>query len=461
MGSGISRESTPIQADHEGHSAATTEPPTKIALRRPSSSSDHPTLASMPRSRGRSPSNAPDSRHPRDEIDSANTWQSPAVRTFANIVPPFAMKASSVETGKTIDRTNSGPISPDYIESIRQRIRDTFPEPSKPEYSWQSPSSPYPEEDLKKNFNFYSNNHSYSEYSDRDLSERYNPYSFRMPHGLKAFDHWFNRGNIMTEYDLKEGYGFMPPGRIKEKDAKIQYFDFIKEYHLIYVDLLEAATGSHEAIAQIKNKINTDILYKRAGINPEHLKKTYRSAKDSEDFRYSMLAHLAIDALTSSDPSLSTDARVQIINVLHQNFDVEKLANAFQEHSEDLELEPVEDLIPKAFVTKWEEQGGIPHNELFLKNRNIQSIFCIGRGYPGDSLDERMNFEFGLSVLLEQHPKETVQTLLSFMRIQESDEEVRKQALHALLNLSQLDPGQKDEVFGIEASYRTDIQNPK
>jgi len=407
--------------------------------------------------------NFPNVNQSPEAADSRSSTDSSTAMGLINIVPPLLIERTSIEAGENIDWNNSSKISPDHIEGIRQRISKSFPETEKPQYSWQSPTSPYPEEDLEKSLSFYPKNHSYAKYSDKNITERYNPYSFKMPYALQSFDHWVDGSNVFSAYDEQQRGGYMPPGKIKEKDAKTQYLNFIKEYHLLYVDLLEAAAGSQESVNRIKNKIHTNELYERAGIDPKYLKKSYSSNNASDEFRYGMLVQMSIDALVSSDPALSTAARAQILSVLHQNFDPEKLATSFEKNSLGFKLpysvkdEPVEDLIPRAFMKRPEEKGGTPHNELFLKNEKIQDIFQIRPGYG--ILSERMNFDAGLSVLLNQHPKETVQTLLSLMRIPQTGREIQKLALHALLNLSQLDPAQKGDLFGIKASYRTDIQN--
>lgn len=367
-----------------------------------------------------------------------------------------------MEAVEDIDWNSSHKISSDHIEGIRQRISQSFPETAEPKYSWQSPTSPYPEEDLKKSLGFYPKNNCYAKDVDKNLTGRYNPYSFKLPHALQSFERWLDQDKVFTEHDEQRGRD-MPSGKIKEKDAKTQYLNFIKEYHLLYVDLLEAAAGSLESVNKIKHKIDTNELYERSGTDPEHLKKHYSGRSGSAEFRYAMLVHLAIDAFISSDPALSTAARAQILSVLHQNFDSEKLVDSFERNSLGFKLpysakdEPVEDLIPRAFMKRPEEKGGTPHNDLFLKNEKIQDVFRIRLGYG--NLSDCMNFDAGLAVLLKQHPKETVQTLLSLMRISQSDGKIQKLALHALLNLSQLDPVQKNDFFGIKASYRTDINN--
>jgi hypothetical protein len=64
------------------------------------------------------------------------------------------------------------------------------------------------------------------------------------------------------------------------------------------------------------------------------------------------------------------------------------------------ESEFVEDLIPGSFIKHATEKGGTPHNDLITRNSTIQ-----------------IDFDAGLSTLLHHHQVESVQILLSFLRL--------------------------------------------
>jgi hypothetical protein len=67
-----------------------------------------------------------------------------------------------------------------------------------------------------------------------------------------------------------------------------------------------------------------------------------------------------------------------------------------------------------------------------------------------------MDFDTGVSVLLQKYPAETVQILLSLMRSYEVNGVLFKLAFHTLVGLSKLNVVQKAKLFGSTASYRAD-----
>jgi hypothetical protein len=216
------------------------------------------------------------------------------------------------------------------------------------------------------------------------------------------------------------------------------------------VDLLEAINGSSVAILDIKDKLATHKLYENAGIDPDFLQKDNTSI----EFRQSCLAYLVIDVLRSPDNAIGTAARVCALELLYQHFDLDAVASSFKQNCLGFILpgsakdEPVEDMIPRPFMERPEEKGGIPHNDLFLRNAKVREIFRIRQDYG-----IVIAFDAGVSVLLQQHPAETVQTLLSLIRVQNFEVD-RKLVFYTLVSLSKLDHIQKGELFGVKASYR-------
>ncbi|RYC79447.1 hypothetical protein BFJ63_vAg17671 [Fusarium oxysporum f. sp. narcissi] len=90
-----------------------------------------------------------------------------------------------------------------------------------------------------------------------------------------------------------------------------------------------------------------------------------------------------------------------------------------------------------------------------------------------------IDFDAGLSTLLHHYQAETVQILLSFLRLnvavvplpnkhcawshdyEKRNSESTKLVFHSLVQLSQLDYIQKRELFGVKASYRTSTKNAR
>jgi hypothetical protein len=223
------------------------------------------------------------------------------------------------------------------------------------------------------------------------------------------------------------------------------------------VDLLQAINGSGVAISNIKDKLETHKLYASADIDPKFLEKD----NSSVEFRQSCLAYLVIDVLRSPDEAIGTAARVCALELLHQHFDLEAVASSFKKNDIGFKLpysakeEPVEDMIPRSFMERPEEKGGTPHNDLFLKNAKVREIFRVRQHYG-----LKMDFDAGVSILLQQHAAETVQTLLSLLRANDWAID-RKLVFHTLVGLSKLDHIQKGELFGVKASYRAVDQHGK
>ena len=106
-------------------------------------------------------------------------------------------------------------------------------------------------------------------------------------------------------------------------------------------------------------------------------------------------------------------------------------------------------------MAKIEERGGTPHNDLFLKNQKISDLFGKTESIHGFTITKAL--DRGVAQLLQRHARETVQVLLSLMRLHDTRPVTIKLAFHALVGLSKLDPIQKGELFGVVASYRADV----
>ncbi|KAJ0128909.1 4-O-dimethylallyl-L-tyrosine synthase [Fusarium oxysporum f. sp. albedinis] len=215
-------------------------------------------------------------------------------------------------------------------------------------------------------------------------------------------------------------------------------------------------------------------MYQSAGIHTRHLNLPQRDSYQI-DFRLSLLAHLALDIVRSDEEAISTAARVKVLKLLY-SFDIDSVAAAFSAYNKGFLLsqsEFVEDLIPGSFIKHATEKGGTPHNDLFTRNSTIQSMFRMQPLYGA------IDFDSGLSTLLHHYQAETLQILLSFLRLnvavvplpnkhcatshdyEKRNRESTKLVFHSLVQLSQLDCIQKRELFGVKASYRTGTKNAR
>lgn len=342
-----------------------------------------------------------------------------------------------------VDWALSDVVAPEYIATVRTVIENNYPRRES-----KSSESPYPKEHLTDDaLSFYSwrANH-------EKIFNRYNPFHLRIPDRLTT---------LYLFYDFAYSRG--------SSYAAEQRLNFLGEYHLLYADILEALNEDDNAKSRLQTKIYTDSMYRSAGLNTSYLKFS-KTERGRIMFQLSLLAHLSLDILRSREEDISTAARVKVLGLLYR-FDIDAVAEAFSSYNTGFKLhksESVEDLIPKSFIKHTTEKGGTPHNGLFMENSIIKAIFPLRR-----PLYNVIDFDKGLSTLLQCHRSETVQILLSFLRLNvavvalpdkycygardygKRDCESTKLTFHALVNLSKLDPIQKGELFGVGASYRT------
>ncbi|KEY64808.1 hypothetical protein S7711_10146 [Stachybotrys chartarum IBT 7711] len=352
-------------------------------------------------------------------------------------------------THEIIDWDVSEVVNPTYIATVRALIEHNYPQ-RRP----NSSESPYPKEHLgSDSVSFYP----WTKNNEKIL-KHYNPFRLRIPNGLIALCNLFKFDYTRSSNPYGRG---ITPGEKR--------LNFLREYNLLYADILEALNGDDNAESKLRKAIDTDGMYQRAGIQTRHLRR--QNARI--EFRLSMLAYLALDIVRSDEEAISTAARVKVLKLLY-DFDIDSVAAAFSAYHEGFLLnnsELVENLIPRSFVKHATEKGGLPHNDLFILNSTIRSIFCMG------PLDDKINFDAGLSTILHHYQAETVHILFSFLRLNVSvvalpnkhcamandyDKRNRnstKLVFHSLVQLSQVDGIQKRELFGMKASYRTSTKN--
>ncbi|KPA38503.1 chaperone protein [Fusarium langsethiae] len=355
-------------------------------------------------------------------------------------------------TCEHIDWDLSEVVDPKYIAAVRTLIDNNYPQREP-----KSSKSPYPTKHLGSEIiSFYP-----WKKNDETISHRYNPFRFRIPYLLTTLGNFFEFDYVtcLNPYGLN----------ITPAEERL---NFLREYHLLYAEILEALNGDNNAESTLRTKIYTDSMYQSAGIRTRHLNLPQRDSYQI-DFRLSLLAHLALDIVKSDEEAISTAARVKVLKLLY-SFDIDSVAAAFSAYNKGFLLsqsEFVEDLIPGSFINHATERGGTPHNDLFTRNSTIQTIFRMRPLYG------EIDFDAGLSTLLHHYRAETVQILLSLLRLnvavvplpnkhcawshdyEKRNRESTKLVFHSIAQLSQLDCIQKRELFGVKASYRTSTKN--
>jgi hypothetical protein len=165
----------------------------------------------------------------------------------ALMVPPLSLSWPSQESAEPIDWSSPQKVDSQYIAKICACVERNFPQRTT---KWGS--SPYPAETLKGFVSFTPK----ASFFNKEISQLYNPYSLRLPYSLRAADHLFDRNQISGRFEQ-----YQSPYRLKAETATEQYLNLLRQYHLLYVDLLQAINGSGVAISNIKDKLETHKLY--------------------------------------------------------------------------------------------------------------------------------------------------------------------------------------------------------
>ncbi|EWZ78416.1 hypothetical protein FOWG_17345 [Fusarium oxysporum f. sp. lycopersici MN25] len=257
-------------------------------------------------------------------------------------------------TCEHIDWDLSEVVNPTYIAAVHTLIEDNYPQREP-----RGRESPYPKEHLGS----YSVSFDPWMKNNEKILSRYNPFHLRIPYNLASLGSLFEYGytGCFNRYGLS----------ITPAEERL---NFLREYHLLYADVLEALNEDDNAESRIRTKIYTDSMYESAGIRTRDLNLPQKESFHIK-FRLSLLAHLALDIVRSDEEAISTAARVKVLKVLY-DFDIDSVAAAFSAYNKGFllhEREFVEDLIPRSFINHATEKGGTPHNDLFTRNSTIRT----------------------------------------------------------------------------------------
>jgi hypothetical protein len=150
-----------------------------------------------------------------------------------------------------VDWCLSEVVDPRYIAAVRTVIEENYPrrEP-------KSSKSPYPKEHLgSESVSIYS-----WKKNDEKMLRRYNPFGLRIPYNLTALSNLFH-------YDYTRR---LNPYGLNITPAE-ERLNFLREYHLLYADILEVLNGDGIAMSRLRTKISTDSMYQSAGIHARRL----------------------------------------------------------------------------------------------------------------------------------------------------------------------------------------------
>ena len=218
----------------------------------------------------------------RKQEDLSKYIQYPTMALAVLDVPPLTIP-SLQPTSEFIDWSSPHKINPVYIDEVKAGIHRKFP-PKK--YRWSQ--SLFPAKDLKTSI-------------FAKLGDSYNPFLLRLPYGIQC-----TTNLISTRYIMSSHSAYQRPHEIKDEVANEKYLDFLREYHLLYVDVLEAINGSSGAFSRIAEKLDTTKMYDNADIDPQILSTDSNAQTASLEFRQSCLAHISLDILRSPVSGIGT-----------------------------------------------------------------------------------------------------------------------------------------------------------
>jgi len=258
----------------------------------------------------------------------------------------------------------------------------------------------------------------------------YNPLDLRLPFHLFGY---------AVLYDLE-------PVRTTDvrAEAVTSHLELVKQYNLAYIDFLRAANGSDEALSRLEANLVNGGMLSAAGV-----RMALRDI-DASSLLHSIQGHLCLNVLRCPDPEVPTAARIRALEIVQDHFDVTAIAEVLGgEAGKGLRVrghERIFDLIPERFIAN-EEERTKSHASRFLRNEVVQSIlFDNGR--------RARPFNLSVFELYSKYPEETVQMLVSIMRVAGSEPQAKSAAFRALISLTMLDESSKERIFGENASYR-------
>jgi hypothetical protein len=134
--------------------------------------------------------------------------------------------------------------------------------------------------------------------SDEKLSTRDKALGWEMPRGLVQ---------VMDLFECSsDSSGHVAPGARNLTMCLREYLDFIRESHLLLLDMLQVANGCEEAKTSIKTKLDIHEMDQNAEINVGKFIGKDERGNLSINFRRSRLAAQAMKIVQSQDANIST-----------------------------------------------------------------------------------------------------------------------------------------------------------
>lgn len=275
-------------------------------------------------------------------------------------------------------------------------------------------------------------------FENRDPSP-YNPLGLHLPRRLERYYALYDGKKVNVDGTVESN------DRLSMRSAITTHLELVKQYNLAYVAMLRAANGSEQALAELKAAFAEGKIFDIAGTPKASLNR-------GEDQRLlqAMLGHLSLDILRSPDPDITTAARIGALEMVRDHFDVDAIAKAVVAEGESGIMlhyrDHAGDLIPQTFQTNAERN--LSHTQSFWENAQIKQIL--------DNRDDdgwKTDIEAAVNELSLKYRKETVQTLVSFLRYPNARVDGAS-VFRALIGLTELEGPRRQRIFGQDASYR-------
>jgi hypothetical protein len=170
---------------------------------------------------------------------------------------------------------------------------------------------------------------------------------------------------------------------------------------------------------------------------------------------------LLLDVIFSQDAKISVKARIEAINLIINNFQIQAIAQGFNEFSQGYDLVdakghpfspenfPCQHFIPRKFLNEDEKLTGkvLP----FIENTKLNEIFVVTRNEGDISHD----YCAGIRTLFSEHPQEAVQVILGFLQMNKDSYSVEIDKAAIFLEvIDSIGKYNAEQILGNYASYR-------
>jgi hypothetical protein len=138
----------------------------------------------------------------------------------------------------------------------------------------------------------------------------YDDLHFAIPFQLTTFRYFYDMGNGVSHHA-----------------AVASYIEFMHQYNLAYLQLLEAIDGPELAVAQLKHFFKPGVMFAAANVDPLHVSEVIKKP----GFLPAMFGYMLLDVVFSQNNNIPVDSRLKALTLAKTHFGVDNIAQAFGE----------------------------------------------------------------------------------------------------------------------------------